>query len=102
MTTLADRVRILKFKYKLKHEYGADPELLLVPKDRVELRRFCNALVDELGSDVTGPAHHVFHFLASGERDMEVFDLKVVLYDGTDLGVGNFEQHQAQTSLHMH
>jgi len=91
MSTLTDRVRLMKFKYKLKSEYGEEAQLLLVPRKPSELRRFCNALVDELGAEVVGPAHHVYHFLSTGERTMEVFDLKVVLYEGEELGVGNYE-----------
>lgn len=89
MATLIERINSMKFKYKLQSEYGEDATLLLVPRKPSELRRFCGALVDELGADETGPAHHVYHFLSTGERTMNVCDLEVRLYDGDDIGVGN-------------
>lgn len=89
MATLIERINSLKFKFKLQSEYGEEATLLLVPREPSELRRFCSALVDELGADETGPAHHVYHFLSTGEREMEVCDLKVCLYRGDELAVGN-------------
>jgi hypothetical protein len=87
MATLIERINTLKFKYKLQSTYGEEATLLLVP--RSDLRKFCNALVDELGAEETGPAHHVYHFLSTGEREMSVCDLDVRLYEGEDLAVGN-------------
>ena len=87
MSGLIDRINSLKFKYKLQSAYGEDATYLFVP--RRDLKKFCNALVDELGAAETGPAHHVYHHLSSGERQMSVAELEVRLYDGKDLGVGN-------------
>ena len=87
MSTLVARINSLKFKYKLQSTYGEEATYLFVP--RKELKKFCGALVDELGAAETGPAHHMYHFLSTGERQMHVEGLEVRLYDGDDLGVGN-------------
>ena len=86
--TLIDRINALKFKFLLQS--GVDASLLLVPKDRAEIKRFSQALVDELGADETGPATHVFHFLMTGERQMSVCGLEVSVTSATtELAVGN-------------
>lgn len=81
---LADFVERLRFKYRIMSG-GEEPEYLFVPRHR--LRAFAQALSDEV--EGIGPPHHVFHFLATGERELEVFDLKVrVGGDANDIGVG--------------
>lgn len=87
--TLTDRVNHLKRLYWW--QTGEPAEQLYVP--RGELRRFAQAIVDEVGASETGPVHHVYHFLSTGERTMSFCGLEVrVLVDGSDIGVGRAMQ----------
>lgn len=83
MSSLADRVNHLKRLYWW--QTGEHAEELYVPRTR--LKDFAQALSAEV--DGIGPAHHVYHFLSTNERELEVFDLKVRIGgDATDIGVG--------------
>lgn len=88
MTTLADRINALKFKYLLQS--GEDAECLYVPRAR--LRDFCAAVADEWKDEGMPPAHHVYHFLAGPPEERREFALcgldVRVLTDGDDIGVG--------------
>jgi hypothetical protein len=81
--TLKDRVAHLKRMYWWRT--GEHAEMLFVP--RVMLKDVAQALSDEI-EDI-GPAHHVYHWLSTGERTLEVFDLTVRIGgDSHELGVG--------------